>query len=158
MTQPSASPTAAAPIVYQLPGIADITLTRSGETGLSVLGVVPASGWTQSNHVRGEGIEVELTSSTEKVEFKAWVVNGQIQTDVEREGLGASSSTGTSTSTSMDDNSYDDSDDRYDDSDDDDYDDDSDSDDDDRYDDHGGDRDDDDSDDDSDSDGDSDDD
>ncbi len=135
--QPTAVPAANAPIVYQLTGIADITLTRSGDTGLTVLGVVPAAGWTQSNHVRGEGIEVELTSSTEKVEFKAWVVNGQIQTDVEREGIGPSSSGATKTSVddrssdddsyddrSYDDRSYDDNDDRYDDSDSDDDDDD----------------------------------
>ena len=129
--QPTAVPAANAPIVYQLTGIADITLTRSGDTGLTVLGVVPAAGWTQSNHVRGEGIEVELTSSTEKVEFKAWVVNGQIQTDIEREGIGPSSSGATKTSVddrSSDDDSYDssydDSDDRYDDSDSDDDDDD----------------------------------
>ncbi len=129
--QSAAAQAANAPIVYQLTGIADITLTRSGDTGLTVLGVVPAAGWTQSNHVRGEGIEVELTSGTEKVEFKAWVVNGQIQTDIEREGIGPWSSGATKTSIddrfdddhSYDDSSSDDSDHRYDDDDDDDEDD-----------------------------------
>ncbi len=91
---------AGSPVVYQVPGIADITLARSGETGVTVVGVVPVTGWTHSIHANGDGIEVKLTSATEQVEFKASVLDGQIQTTVERSALGAASAGSTSTTQS----------------------------------------------------------
>ncbi len=88
---------AGAPVVYQVPGIADIALARSGENGVTVVVVVPVTGWTHSIHSNGDGIEVKLTSATENVEFKASVLDGQIQTTVERSALGAASAGSTST-------------------------------------------------------------
>lgn len=112
--------------VYQLAGIADITVARSGDSGLQVVAVVPVAGWTKSVHADDSGapggIEVELRSASEKVEFKAWVMNGQVLTDVERKSLSASESGGLSTtvvgSSNSSSTSDDDSDDSGDDSDD----------------------------------------
>ena len=112
--------------VYQLAGIADITVARSGDSGLHVVAVVPVAGWTKSVHPDDSGapggIEVELRSASEKVEFKAWVMNGQVLTDVERKSLSASESGGLSTTVVGSSNSSstgdDDSDDSGDDSDD----------------------------------------
>jgi hypothetical protein len=88
----AAPPTSAAPEVttFDVEGIAAVTVSRDGAT-LAVVAVEPQPGWTWSVERDDGEVEVELRSATEEVDVYLSVVDGTIQTRVERTALPASS-------------------------------------------------------------------
>jgi hypothetical protein len=124
------APTATAPVgpevtTFDVEGIAAVTVSRDG-TALTVVAVEPQAGWTWSVERDDGEVEVELRSATEEVDVYLTVVDGQIQTRVERTPLQVSSAATappTGQSGGYDDDEYEDDDHEDDDHEDEDHDD-----------------------------------
>ena len=79
---------------YELAGIGVVTLQSVGED-LKVFSVTPEAGFTfSSTQVDMSQVRVELQSATQKVEFRARMIDGRIVTDVKSSAIGGRNSSG----------------------------------------------------------------
>lgn len=81
-------PTTAGPelTTFDVEGIAAVTVARDGDT-LTVVAVEPQPGWTWSVERDDGEVEVELQSASEEVDVYLSVLDGQVQTRIERSAL-----------------------------------------------------------------------
>ena len=72
---------------FELPGIGVITLQQNGDS-LEVLKVNPVVGFTYRSSQQGsDQVRVELLSASQKVEFRARLLDNRIFTDVQAENI-----------------------------------------------------------------------
>ena len=72
---------------FELPGIGVITLQQNGDS-LEVLKVNPVVGFTHRSSQQGsDQVRIELLSASQKVEFRARLLDNRIFTDVQAENI-----------------------------------------------------------------------
>ncbi|MEO8363941.1 MAG: hypothetical protein ABI570_06140 [Ilumatobacteraceae bacterium] len=68
---------------YNVEGVGVVTLEQSA-TGLTVASISPLAGWTYDSKAEDQDrVEIEFTNGTQRIEFRAELIDGRIVTAVE---------------------------------------------------------------------------